>query len=75
MVKFISKSKSCYKLASGLTQVSLFTPLPLQVNLTFLTKNHFTRENPLWGDANGSLHLAVIYYVSNEQMMCLITVL
>lgn len=69
------KSKSCQKLASDLTQMSLFAPFLLQLNLTFLTKNHFTWENPLQEDASWSLHLAVIYYVSNEQMKCLITVL
>lgn len=45
--EFILKTKSCYTLASGLMPVRVFTPFPPQVNLMFLTKNRFTRENPL----------------------------
>lgn len=46
----------------GWTQVSLFTPCLLQ-HLMCLTESHFTRENPLQGDASRTPHLAVIYYV------------
>lgn len=75
MKKLILKSKSCYPLAADLTCGTLFTPFPLQPVPAFLTKNHFTWENPLQRDASRSLHLAVIHYVPNEQMKCLITVL
>lgn len=75
MGKLILKSKSCYPLASDLTRETLFTTFLLQPIPAFLTKNHFTWENPLQRDASRSLHLAVIHYVPNEQMKCLITVL
>ena len=69
------KSESWYTLSSDLTQLSLYISFLLQRNLIFLTKNYFTQESPLQGDANRGLHLAVIHYVPNEQMKCLITVL
>lgn len=75
MQKFILKSQSRCTLDPDVTGRSLLTPFLLSSLSAFLTKNHFTWENPLQGDASRSLHLAVIYYVPNEQMKCLITVL
>lgn len=75
MGKLILKSKSCCPLASDLTRGTPFTPGLLQPYSSIFTKKHFTWENRLQRDASRSLHLAVIHYVSNEQMKCLITVL
>lgn len=58
-------------LVSDWTQVSCsLPPYLLQFN-----PHPFTWENPQQGEAGRRLHLAVIDYVPNEQMKCLITAL